>query len=102
MPRGDKTGPKGNGPKTGRQMGDCVGNNNPGRTIGNFGFGRGWGGRANMDTGMGRRFRNRNMGSFSENQTEQDLFSFLKDEILNLKNQLSDLNERLSDSKDTE
>ncbi len=97
MPRGDKTGPKGNGPRTGRQLGDCVENNYQGRTMGNFGFGRGWGGRANMETGMGRRFMNRNVDSFPENQTDQDLFSFLKEEILNLKNQISDLNKRLSD-----
>jgi len=25
MPNGDKTGPEGKGPKTGRQMGDCEG-----------------------------------------------------------------------------
>ena len=99
MPRGDKTGPNGNGPKTGRQMGDCVENNNPGKFSGNFGFGRGRGGRSNMSAGMGRRFRNRNMGSFSEDQTEQDLLSFLKDEILSLKDQLSDLNKRMSDQK---
>ena len=102
MPRGDKTGPKGNGPMTGRQMGDCTENNNPGRTTGNFGFGRGRGGRANMNTGMGRRFRNRGYGLFSEDQTEQDLLSFFKEEIFSLKNQLSDINKRLSNSKDTE
>jgi len=102
MPRGDKTGPKGNGPKTGRQMGDCAGSNNPGRTTGNFGFGRGRGRRANMNTGMGRRFRNRNEGLFPENETEQDLFDFLKEEILSLKDQLSGLNKRLSNSKNSE
>lgn len=30
MPRGDKTGPLGNGAMTGRRMGFCTGNNNPG------------------------------------------------------------------------
>jgi hypothetical protein len=30
MPRGDRTGPYGEGPKTGRQMGYCVGNEQPG------------------------------------------------------------------------
>ncbi len=30
MPRGDRTGPLGEGPKTGRQMGFCVGNEHPG------------------------------------------------------------------------
>jgi hypothetical protein len=39
MPQGDKTGPRGQGPKTGRQMGNCEGAqpNYPGR-----GFGRGF------------------------------------------------------------
>ena len=102
MPRGDKTGPNGNGPKTGRQMGDCVENNKPGRVTGNFGFGGGRRRRVNMGTGMGRGFRNRNYSSFSENQEEQDLFSFFKEEILSLKNQLSDLNKRLSSSSKDE
>ncbi len=30
MPRGDKTGPNGQGPLTGRKMGFCTGNNQPG------------------------------------------------------------------------
>ena len=34
MPRFDKTGPEGKGPKTGRQMGDCDGANSFGRGIG--------------------------------------------------------------------
>ncbi|OQY00332.1 MAG: hypothetical protein B6I20_08865 [Bacteroidetes bacterium 4572_117] len=95
MPRGDKTGPEGNGPKTGMGMGNCEDNNYSGRTIGNFGFGRGRGGGAYSNTGMGRGYRNRGYDSFSENQ--RGLFSFLRDEILNLKNQISDLNKRLSD-----
>ncbi|MEN8121192.1 MAG: DUF5320 domain-containing protein [Bacteroidota bacterium] len=97
MPRGDKTGPNGNGPMTGRRMGNCVEDNNPGRTTGNSGFGRGWGGRANMNQGMGRRFRNRNYGSYPENQEEQDSLSFLKEEIINLKNQISDLTKQIKE-----
>ena len=38
MPRGDKTGPEGFGSMTGRRMGTCVGNANPGFGTG---FGRG-------------------------------------------------------------
>ncbi len=30
MPRGDRTGPFGEGPRTGRQMGYCAGNESPG------------------------------------------------------------------------
>ncbi|MDO9546140.1 MAG: DUF5320 domain-containing protein [Pelolinea sp.] len=40
MPAGNKTGPQGMGPKTGRAAGYCVGNNQPGFV--NQGFGRGF------------------------------------------------------------
>lgn len=32
MPRGDKTGPNGEGPKTGRGLGYCAGSDTPGYT----------------------------------------------------------------------
>ena len=57
MPRGDRTGPEGKGPMTGRGEGYCSGNEDPGfanegpRRGGGFGFGLG-GGR-----GLGRRSR---------------------------------------------
>lgn len=41
MPRGDRTGPGGQGPMTGRGMGYCAGFNHPGFTAGGRG-GRGW------------------------------------------------------------
>lgn len=43
MPRGDRTGPWGQGPKTGRGAGFCSGNSVPG-FMNRFGgwFGRGW------------------------------------------------------------
>lgn len=46
MPGGDRTGPEGAGPRTGRGMGYCSGANAPGWTQGGGrgrGFGRGWG-----------------------------------------------------------
>jgi hypothetical protein len=42
MPRGDRTGPAGAGPMTGRGMGTCAGFNQPGFVTGG-GFGRGAG-----------------------------------------------------------
>ena len=42
MPRGDRTGPRGMGPMTGRGMGYCAGAGAPGYA--NLGFGRGFGG----------------------------------------------------------
>ena len=50
MPRGDRTGPMGMGPMTGRGLGYCAGYNAPGymNAVGGrgwgMGFGRGWGG----------------------------------------------------------
>ena len=41
MPGGDRTGPQGFGPRTGRGLGDCAGNDWPGFGPG-FGRGRGW------------------------------------------------------------
>ena len=45
MPAGDKSGPLGRGPKTGRSMGYCGGNPGPGFVYPgpDFGFGRGFG-----------------------------------------------------------
>ena len=48
MPGGDRTGPRGKGPKTGRGLGFCTDNNSPGYTNPQ---GRPFGGR-----GRGRRF----------------------------------------------
>lgn len=53
MPGGDRTGPMGAGPMSGRGAGFCAGNGTPGYS--NRGFGRGMG-RGQM--GMGGRFRN--------------------------------------------
>jgi hypothetical protein len=63
MPRGDGTGPDGEGPMTGRRMGFCTGYNTPGYM--NQGFGRGQGMRQGFGTGRNfgsgrfRRFINR-------------------------------------------
>ena len=87
MPRGDKTGPKGNGPMTGRRNGNCVNNN----FSENFGFGRGNGRGRNMNSETGRMFRNRQIGFNSENQADKSLFDSLMEEIANLKNQIANL-----------
>lgn len=63
MPRGDRTGPQGRGPLTGRRLGLCAGNDRPGFQQpawgggygrGNQGYGRGRGG-----MGYGRGYGNR-------------------------------------------
>ncbi|MDG6225517.1 MAG: DUF5320 domain-containing protein [Candidatus Thermoplasmatota archaeon] len=56
MPGGDRTGPWGQGPMTGRRMGYCSGSNYPGYT-GNFGWGGGRGyGRRTFGPGRFGRF----------------------------------------------
>lgn len=61
MPQGDRTGPTGQGPRTGRALGYCSGYDKPGNTKGfdegkGRGFGRGRG--KGMGYGKGRRRRN--------------------------------------------
>ena len=51
MPRGDRTGPRGMGPMTGRAAGYCAGNDAPGYA--SPGFGRGYGGGAGRGYGGG-------------------------------------------------
>ncbi len=59
MPRGDKTGPNGQGMMTGRKMGYCAGFDVPGFMNG-AGFGGGFGGGFGRGFGRGRRFLNTN------------------------------------------
>lgn len=55
MPRGDGTGPQGQGPRTGRGMGFCNGFDVPGTGVGRGqGFGRRMGGRGPRGWGRGR------------------------------------------------
>ena len=60
MPRGDRTGPEGKGPKTGRGAGYCSGNEQPGveNDSPRRGFGFGFGG----GRGLGRRGQGRGLG----------------------------------------
>ena len=55
MPRGNRTGPEGQGPKTGRGAGYCTGNEAPGyaNPTGRMGMGRGQGMRGGRGQGMG-------------------------------------------------
>ena len=64
MPRGDRTGPAGMGPMTGRGAGFCAGYPNPGYMslyggrypYGGLGLGRGWGRGFGRGRGWGRGF----------------------------------------------
>ena len=88
MPRGDRTGPSGTGPMTGRRMGNCVEESGAGAGF----FGRGFG--FNQGRGMGN---GRNAGWFSgfgnsgvsEKTTLENGIRVLKDQLSSLENQLS-------------
>ena len=87
MPKGDRTGPQGDGPTTGRQMGYCKGNEKPGIT--HMHPNRGGMGRRHMgDCGRGKHYQ----GRFSDDSDE----TILENEIRILKDRLSWLEGRLS------
>jgi len=108
MPRGDRTGPLGEGPKTGRQMGYCAGYESPGfagmqtkwkgagrgfsRGFGR-GFGRGTGGGYGRGLGSGYRHGYDRVYEDIPDVSEKTL---IENEIRILKDQLSGLEDRLS------
>ncbi|MEA3296025.1 MAG: DUF5320 domain-containing protein [Patescibacteria group bacterium] len=75
MPRFDRTGPMGYGPRSGRRMGPC-----------GEGYGAGY--------GMGRGYGYRNF------YTKKEEAEMLKDEIEDLENELKATQERLAELKD--
>ena len=86
MPRGDRTGPLGQGPMTGRGMGDCAN----GERTGWFrhGFGRGFGTGRGFGRGAGRGFGWGVSQAPYDKETEK---SWLDAAITGLKNQLKSL-----------
>ena len=125
MPAGDRTGPQGLGPRTGRAAGYCAGypspgymNPMPGR---GFGFGRGWG--RGHGWGRGRGFGwGRGGGQFGVNPyaygapyydpaygypyapepTAKEEMDILREESEALKQQLQDIQERMKTLEKTE
>ena len=101
MPRGDRTGPNGNGPKTGRGLGYCVGNDTAGYLAMERGRGRGAGygrgrGYAHQGRGMGFGFGGYYHG-YHSGVSEKTL---IENEINVLKDQLASLEERLKNLKE--
>jgi len=105
MPRGDRTGPLGEGPMTGRGLGYGGGYNTPGYTKGpgrglglGFGFGRGRGffGRA-LGLGLGRGyFGQREEIAPPENVKSSDSLERIKADVQALQNGISALLGRLN------
>ena len=102
MPRGDRTGPSGEGPTTGRGMGYCTGNDHPGfdnpRSIGGRGYGRRHGG-TGYGRGAGIGFRHGYGNYYHGNVTDVSEKTLIENEIRILKDQLSALEDRLSNSE---
>ncbi|MEN7973760.1 MAG: DUF5320 domain-containing protein [Verrucomicrobiota bacterium] len=88
MPRGNRTGPEGMGPMTGRAAGLCAGNNAPGYA-GNVGFGRRMGGGRGRGQGFGFR------AAASVALTSEQQIESLKAQAAGLELQLKAINEQI-------
>ena len=82
MPQGDRTGPMGQGPSTGRRLGFCAGFNSPG--FANYGFGGGFGRGFRR-----RRFRSQCTPPFRYNKDEEK--KALQEELKEIQNRLKEL-----------
>ena len=100
MPRGDRTGPSGEGPTTGRGMGYCTGNNHPGfdnpRSIGGRGYGRRFHGGTGYGRGAGFGFGQGYGNYYHGGIPDVSEKTLIENEIRILKDQLSGLEDRLS------
>ncbi len=103
MPRGDRTGPNGMGPRTGRGAGFCNGYNRPGYMNGGagtgFGYGRGMG--RGYGRGMGYGYAAPYGASYTPYSKETEK-GYLENEISILKEQLKASEARLADLGDEE
>ena len=107
MPGGDRTGPMGQGPVTGRRLGYCAGFNSPGFAKGNgawtgrgFAFGRGMGrGRGTgRGWGFGVPYQNYSFASqWNAPVSKEDEIRFLKSEADALKRSQQDIENRLKE-----
>lgn len=96
MPRGNKTGPEGKGPMTGRGLGSCTGENPTNSNYSTFGLGLGRRLGRGMGKSFGSRFQSGNRGfnrGFSSSDSEKNL---LEKEIKTLKEQLENYENRIS------
>ena len=105
MPRGDRTGPMGAGPMTGRQMGICAGYGVPGYMNNSFGggFGRGRGFGMGGGRGWRHRFYATGVPGWGRSYAPQygppvaDPKAIKDEELIHLKQQASYLKETLQD-----
>ncbi len=96
MPRGDRTGPLGNGPRTGRGMGMCGGYDSPG-----FSRGMGQGRNARMGGFFRRGFAGRGGGFFAgRTVSDSEYKEMLRNEQAELKNRIEELEREINKKSD--
>jgi len=109
MPRGDRTGPEGLGPRTGRGLGYCAGNPQPGFASFGYGFGGGRGRRAGgMGRGAGRGWRYHNFAGdwggwaypIPQRMSKEDEISWLESQAKGLQESLQQIQKQLDELKD--
>ena len=104
MPRGDRMGPSSEGPKSGRGMGYCTGNDHPGfmNSISSWGGGSGrqFHGGQGYGRGHGFRFRQGYGNYYQGGIADVSDKTLIENEIRILKDQLSALEDRLSKKDD--
>jgi hypothetical protein len=93
MPRGDQTGPNGEGPMTGRGMGYCNGYDRPG--FANFGRGRGMGRGFRHGFRRGFGFRRAPVTPVYREPTKEDEAQFLEEETKAIEEEQKVLKEEL-------
>jgi len=102
MPRGDRTGPLGEGSMTGRQLGYGAGYDSPGYTKGQgMGFGRGFFGRGRGFFGFGRGnryFWRQNPVNYETpaGASQSEELNSMKSALQDLKNTLTAISDRLN------
>ena len=121
MPKGNKTGPSGLGPRTGREFGYCAGYSSPGYTKGpgmgwgrGFGRGRGYGGGRGWGRGgwsRGRRFYPEPYNQAQDNtqvpitgvspwfttfKPEEEV-KYLEETLIGMKNEIESIEKRLGE-----
>jgi hypothetical protein len=111
MPRGDRTGPIGMGPMTGRRMGFCAGYSYPGFMFGGpgYGMGRGMGAGRGFGRGLGLgRNRGWRYGGYGgvwgyppQSFTQEDEVAYLENQAKEIKEDLNQIKTRLNELKTT-
>ena len=109
MPAGDRTGPLGQGPRTGRASGFCSGYNTPGYATSpgggmGRGFGRGFGRGMGRGRGFGRSWNPGNVAAgfyqgipWGPSVTKEDEIKLLKSQSEFLKRSQQDIEKRLKE-----